>query len=165
VRAAAAAAEAEAAAALAATDVGRVTFAHNALVGRVVAMFATGLPNLLVVPHQHLKLSNGLRLPDICVVDRVPDDGHIIGHPPIVVAEVLSPHSRTSDLLFTAGECAQAGVGQFWVIDPELGTVEIVENCGSGWVPVASLDSATPPRSIEVGEYGSVLIDPRKLFA
>lgn len=59
--------------------------------------------------------------PDIFVIcdDRMLEDGgYITGAPPFIV-EVLSPSTRSRDLLLKAYKYHEAGVREYWIVDPD----------------------------------------------
>ena len=65
-------------------------------------------PDLLFVSHQH---------------------GHKIGEryyePPDLAAEVISPGTRRTDRRDKFSEYAQAGIPEYWIVDPEHETIEV----------------------------------------
>ncbi len=68
-----------------------------------------------------------IREPDILFVarehsDRI--DERVYG-PPDLVVEVLSPSTRRADRHEKFYEYAQAGVGEYWMVDPDARTIEV----------------------------------------
>ena len=69
-----------------------------------------------------------IREPDILFVakehsDRI--DEQFYG-PPDLVVEVLSPGTWCVDRREKMVEYAQAGIGEYWMVDPDAGTVEVL---------------------------------------
>jgi len=68
-----------------------------------------------------------IREPDILFVSKEHTDrmGEQFYGPPDLVVEVLSSGTRRTDRLEKPMEYAQAGVGEYWIVDPEGQTVEV----------------------------------------
>jgi Uma2 family endonuclease len=68
-----------------------------------------------------------IREPDILFVSKEHADrmGEQFYGPPDLVVEVLSSGTRRTDRLEKLVEYAQAGVGEYWIVDPEGQTVEV----------------------------------------
>ena len=68
-----------------------------------------------------------IREPDILFVAREHADriGEQVYGPPDLVVEVLSPATQRTDRQEKATEYAQAGVREYWIVDPEAKTVEV----------------------------------------
>lgn len=54
----------------------------------------------------------------ICDYDMLGTDGYVRGAPPFIV-EVLSPSTRSRDLLLKAFKYHEAGVLEYWIVDPD----------------------------------------------
>jgi Uma2 family endonuclease len=68
-----------------------------------------------------------IREPDIFFVAQEHSDriGEQVYGPPDLVAEVLSPGTWRADRHEKFSEYAQAGVGEYWMVDPDACTVEV----------------------------------------
>lgn len=68
-----------------------------------------------------------IREPDILFVSKEHTDrmGEQFYGPPDLVVEVLSSGTRRTDRLEKPVEYARAGVGEYWIVDPEGQTVEV----------------------------------------
>ena len=68
-----------------------------------------------------------IREPDILFVAKEHSDriGEQVYGPPDLVVEVLSPSTRRTDRLEKTMEYAQAGVMEYWIVDPHGQTVEV----------------------------------------
>lgn len=62
----------------------------------------------------------------ICDLGMIDPGGMIIGAPPLVM-EVLSPSTRSRDMLLKAYKYSIAGVREYWIIDPENRTVLVYD--------------------------------------
>ena len=67
--------------------------------------------------------------PDILVV--LPETGtrvedHGVEGPPDLVIEILSPSNRVHDLLTKRALYGRAGVREYWIVDPEARTLEVL---------------------------------------
>jgi Uma2 family endonuclease len=80
--------------------------------------------------------------------------------------EVLSPSTRTEDLVGKAQEYAEAGIGQYWVIDPDddADTLVVFCNAGGTWSELLRLDRDRPTGEIEVGIHGVVSLDLSRIL-
>ncbi len=65
-------------------------------------------PDLLFISHEH--------------ADRL---GEYVHGPPDLAVEVISPTSRTVDRVTKFGEYAQAGISEYWLVDPAQEVVEV----------------------------------------
>jgi Uma2 family endonuclease len=65
------------------------------------------------------------------------------------VCEVLSPSTRSRDMVLKRSLYAEAGVGHLWFIDPDVRTLEAFALEGGRWVLIAALegeaDVSVPP--------------------
>lgn len=110
------------------------------------------LPTLKVGVESGFRMERSLRGPDV-VVTAAEDDGPWITSPPVVVAEVLSPSTRSEDLLRKSVEYAEAGAGQYWVVDPDARTVEVLELVDGRWATLLRLDDQQRTGEVAVGEH------------
>ena len=67
-----------------------------------------------------------------------------------MVAEVLSRATRSEDMVRKSMEYAEGGVGQYWIIDPELRSIEVMGNSDGVWEVLARLDDDLPTGSVEL---------------
>ncbi|MFD1825935.1 MULTISPECIES: Uma2 family endonuclease [Mumia] len=57
--------------------------------------------------------------PDVVVAHRADVDGRVLNAPPLLAIEVISPSTRSIDLLLKKSRYEFAGAASYWVIDPE----------------------------------------------
>ena len=65
--------------------------------------------------------------PDLLVVARDRIGEKNIQENPAIVVEVLSPSSRRYDRLLKFGRYAEAGIPQYWIVDPDRPSVEVYD--------------------------------------
>ena len=124
-----------------------VSFGHGDSALRLGAALIQALPHLYVVTEVRLWVAEDiLRAPDIMVTDTRPQDDWAVSvsEPPLMVAEVLSPSTRSEDAIVKAAEYAKAGIGQYWIVDPEQRTVEVMRNIEGAWNRLVVLDDDDP---------------------
>ena len=51
-----------------------------------------------------------------------------------LVAEVVSPDDPPRDLVVKRGDYAEAGVSEYWIVDPRVETVTVLKLAGSDYV-------------------------------
>lgn len=87
-----------------------------------------------------------LRIPDLMVLPAEPA-GPMVTEPPPVVVEVLSSN-RGEDLVRKSTEYLEAGVGQYWVVDPRDRVLDVYARSDSGWDHLAQLTDTDPAATI-----------------
>ena len=65
--------------------------------------------------------------PDVTVVRREDATGRRLERAPLLVVEVLSPSTRTVDLVLKRRVLEEAGVPSYWLVDPDDGVVTVLE--------------------------------------
>ena len=103
--------------------------------------------------------------PDILVIlpggsARIVENG--VEGPPDLLIEVLSPSNRTHDLLTKRALYGRAGVREYWIVDPEARTIEMLtlDRDALHWVAVWSGDE-TPASPL----LGSLPVTAAEIFA
>lgn len=82
--------------------------------------------------------------------------------PPDLLIEVLSPANREHDTVRKRALYARGGVREYWIVDPELRTIEIIGEDGQTEQLVAAADSAALAwRSPLLGEFA---VDAAEMF-
>jgi Uma2 family endonuclease len=101
--------------------------------------------------------------PDLLVVakDRI-GEKNIIQNPAIVV-EVLSPSSRRYDRLLKLGRYAEAGIPQYWIVDPDRPSVEVYDLDDTGAYRLTG--SAEGNATLTVAGPRAVAITPSTLVS
>jgi len=101
--------------------------------------------------------------PDLLVVakDRI-GEKNIIQNPAIVV-EVLSPSSRRYDRLLKFGRYAEAGIGQYWIVDPDRPSIEVYDLDNTGAYRLSG--SADGDATLTVAGPMAVTVTPSRLVS
>jgi Uma2 family endonuclease len=102
--------------------------------------------------------------PDLIVVCDAAqlDDGKACKGPPSLVIEIISPSSRSMDVLYKFNKYKEAGVREYWVIDPEAASVHVYSLAdGKYFATCYGLEDKT----LEVGVLPGCVIDIEALFA
>ncbi len=101
-----------------------------------------GLGRVYAAPTGIRFTPDNLLIPDIMFITR--DRLHIRGSnvvdaPPDLVVEILSPGTRRRDLTTKRDLYARFGVQEYWIVDPEARTVEVLERLGTSFRRVPPL--------------------------
>lgn len=82
--------------------------------------------------------------------------------PPDLLIEVLSPSNRAHDTVRKRALYARGGVREYWIVDPDAGSIEIVGEDGKTVQIVAAADGAALAwRSPLLGEFA---VDSAEMF-
>lgn len=132
------------------------SFNHQRVSHRLANLIEAGLPDVIVVQAVTTYLPNNReRIPDIVVVEGTPDTPHI-HETPVLVAEILSPSTASEDTVRKSTEYAAAGIGQYWIVDPDRRIIDVFESRDGGWEVLARVDEHTPTAEVAVAPYGTV---------
>ena len=108
-------------------------------------------PDLEVFLPVDVRLSQVRQLaPDITVVRRDDATGRRLEGTPLLVAEVLSPSTRTVDLTLERRVLEEAGVPSYWLVDPDDGVVTVLELADGAYREVVSGTDVTVERPFPV---------------
>lgn len=75
--------------------------------------------------------------PDLVVLDREQLRGATVDGLPLLAVEVLSPSSRATDLTLKRHVFEQAGVPSYWLLDPDVPSLTVLELSGGAYREVA----------------------------
>lgn len=101
-----------------------------------------------------------VRQPDVLVVRAEDADLPRQTQPPLVVVEVLSPATRSQDLITKRREYARAGAPHYWLVDPQAPSIEVVQLVEGDHHPLAA---AKGEEVLEVGLPFLVRVVPAEL--
>lgn len=96
--------------------------------------------------------------------EKIPD-GRFAEEPPLVVVEVLSPSTRSTDTVCKSTEYFDFGVRQYWIVDRDAPSLTVFSHTPEGWEPLLELNGWTPTGSVEVGDHGTVELDLNAMLA
>ncbi len=88
--------------------------------------------------------------PDITVVRREDATGRRLAGVPLLVVEVLSPSTRTVDLVLKRRVLEEAGVPSYWLVDPDDGVVTVLEVLDGAYREMARGGDVTVERPFPV---------------
>lgn len=126
-------------------------FDHGTAAVRLGAVLVNALPELYVASEVRLWVAEGiLRLPDLMVTESKPRSSWAVSvsEPPLMVAEVVSASTRSEDVIVKAVEYAQAGIGQYWIVDPDQRSVEVMRNVEGAWHSLVTMDDDDPEATV-----------------
>jgi Uma2 family endonuclease len=95
---------------------------HQRVIGNLYVLLRAACPSELEVflaPTDYQPTSTRSLQPDLLVVSRNDPGNKAVTTPLALAVEVLSPSSRSVDLVLKRELYEQAGVGCYWVVDPE----------------------------------------------
>ncbi len=131
-------------------DVAPVVFPHGDAVGRLLLLLGPLFPDHFLVTEVGLWLPrNRLRAPDVMMVADRPE-GDWVTAAPVLVAEVVSPSTRSEDTVRKSMEYAAGGVGQYWVVDPDLRAIDVWRNVDGEWDLLARVDDDHPTAEVQL---------------
>lgn len=141
-------------------------YGHQTSLRRLANLIEDALPELFITIEQSTRLPrNRERIPDVVALrEEPPAEDWLMTQTPVLVAEVLSPSTRREDLLRKAPEYLEAQISQYWVVDRQARTIEVLGHAGDRWETVAIVDDAHPRAEVEVGEWGTVSLDVRTVL-
>lgn len=104
------------------------------------------------------------RIPDVLATS-APFDDSWAPEPPVLVVEVLSPSTRSEDTLRKSREYGDAGIGHYWLVDPDSRALTVLRNSCAEWEILLELDDTHPEGKVEVAGHGEVTLDLTSLLA
>jgi Uma2 family endonuclease len=132
---------------------------HNEISARLLILLRATLSGLHVGFELGVDLGGRrLRIPDLVVVDRL-EEALWTKQVPKLVVEVLSPSTRTEDMLRKVQDYQVAGIGQYWIVDRDERRLIVMVNNGDGWDFMLELTDESPTGEVAVGEFGTVELD------
>ncbi len=103
---------------------------HQVVVGKMYLLLEAACPpdlQVFLAPLDYQPTSRRSLQPDLLVVHRT-DVGELNVTAPLLLAvEVLSPSTRSKDLLLKRGLYEESGVASYWLVDPDEPSVTVLE--------------------------------------
>jgi len=109
---------------------------HNEIenqIGHQLARFAEGSGKVRIFPETDIRLTSGkVYRPDISayLADRLKGKVRHLTTPPDLVVQILSPGTKSLDLITKRDDYERFGVGEYWVLDPEDATLRVWRRSG-----------------------------------
>jgi Uma2 family endonuclease len=131
---------------------------HGEITVQLAVAIKSACPNLRVGTDIGVWLPrNRLRGPDLMGLPAdAPRGTGFLDDVPLFVIEILSPSTRSEDLLRKGPEYAAAGIAQYWVVDPHGRSIEVFDNVDGTWEPVLRLDDEHPAGEVSIAHHGAV---------
>ncbi|MDQ6525850.1 Uma2 family endonuclease [Nocardioides sp. LHD-245] len=137
---------------------------HASAAARLIMLLGRAFPDLDIGTEGGLWLPrNRLRGPDVMMAESRTDETFRTVMP-LLVAEVLSPSTRAEDTIRKPMEYAEGGVERYWIVDPDLRTIDALLNVDGAWETEAHLDDREPVAEIVIGDHGGVVVDLREVL-
>ncbi len=115
---------------------------HQVVVGELhLLLRATCPPGLqvLLAPVDYQPTDRRSLQPDLLVTRREDVGQTRLVEPLLLAVEVLSPSTRSKDLLLKRGLYEDSGVAAYWVVDPDEPSVLVLQLQGSRYVEITTL--------------------------
>ena len=125
---------------------------HQRIVKRIVRALLpfedAGLGEVLFAPSDVVLSEMDIVQPDVLFVvtsrSHIIAEKHVKGAPDLAV-EVLSPFNRPHDERVKLQTYERLGVGEYWIVDPEAGTVTVYRRRADRFVRIDAADPVTTP--------------------
>lgn len=137
---------------------------HGWLQIEIGVLLRQSLPTCSVHADSGLNLNRSRRVPDLTVFPKKVPSQHFIADVPIIAVEILSSSTREQDEVFKRAEYALAGIGQYWLVDPQYRRITVLNNSSSNWGAAIEINREQPQADILVEGYGTVHIDIDELM-
>ncbi|MBU2696071.1 hypothetical protein CCO04_13350 [Pimelobacter sp. 30-1] len=139
--------------------------AHQYAELRVARLLGDALPTLRVGIEMGIDLGTSLRVADVAAYavtesDEGDDHDEVWGRvPPVLVVEVLSPTTRTEDLVRKPREYLRGGIPHYWVLDREAPSLTAFAAGEGQWEVALELDADRSTGAVELAGHGRVEVD------
>ena len=130
--------------------------AHRAAVIALMIRLKNACPpdQLVAVGSLDFRPTRGLSLrPDLLVCNRVDAGPQFITTPPLLAVEVLSPSTRTTDVVLKRRLYEQSGIQSYWLLDPttqELTILELLDSTYTCQAVIQGEETHTPTHPFPV---------------
>ena len=124
--------------------------AHQTVVGNLHVLLRLACPaelRVLMAPFAVGLADDTEVQPDIIVAPRTQFTERDLPGPPLLAVEVLSQSTRRIDLLLKRDRYEAAGIASYWIVDPDIPSVTVLELEGGRYV---ELGIAAGPTSLTV---------------
>ena len=137
---------------------------HQIVVVELVALLRAACPpdtRVLVAPTDYQPTDRRSLQPDLLVARRADVGDDPIGAPLLLAVEVLSPSTRSVDLLLKRGVYAESGVVSYWVVDPAVPSVRALRLVDGEYVEAGDAEGE---QVLELAEPFRVRVVPQDLL-
>jgi len=116
---------------------------HQSCVAQLLALLVRSAAGsevkVLPAPYDWVAGPSTLFQPDVLVARRADLGPKCLEHAPLLVIEVLSPSTRRIDLATKRMAYAEAGVVSYWLVDPDVPSLTVLELEAGGDAEVATV--------------------------
>ena len=137
---------------------------HQIVVVELVALLREACPSdtrVMVAPTDYQPTDRRSLQPDLLVARRADVGDDPISSPLLLAVEVLSPSTRSVDLLLKHGVYAESGVASYWVVDPAVPSVRAWRLQDGAYVEVGAAEGE---QVLELDEPFPVRLVPQDLL-
>jgi Uma2 family endonuclease len=137
---------------------------HQIAVGELFALLRAACPpdaRVMPAPTDYQPTDRRSLQPDLLVARRTDVGDDPISAPLLLAVEVLSPSTRSVDLLLKRGVYAESGVAAYWLVDPAVPSVRVLRLVDGEYVEAGS---AQGRQALELVEPFPVLVVPQDLL-
>ncbi len=137
---------------------------HQIVVGELYLLLRTACPadaRVMLAPTDYQPTERRSLQPDLLVARRADVGDGPIRVPLLLAVEVLSPSTRSVDLLLKRGVYAESGVAWYWVVDPAVPSVRALRLVDGELVDAGAAEGA---QALELDEPFPVRVVPADLL-
>jgi Uma2 family endonuclease len=137
---------------------------HQIAVGELHLLLRAAAPpdvRVMLAPTDYQPTDRRSLQPDLLVARRADVGDDPISAPLLLAVEVLSPSTRSVDLLLKHGVYAESGVASYWVVDPAVPSVRAWRLHDGAYVAVGVAEGA---QALELAEPFPVRVVPQDLL-
>jgi len=137
---------------------------HQIVLGELYVLLRAACPadaRVMLAPTDFQPTRRRSLQPDLLVAWRRDVGTDPITAPLLLAVEVLSPSTRSVDLLLKRGLYAESGVTAYWVVDPDVPSVQAWRLVAGSYVDAGYAEGAS---SLRVAEPFAVSVTPRELL-
>lgn len=112
-------------------------FVHQTAVGNVFRALRNVCTDEMAVvpgPYDWLVDAHNVYEPDVLVARRDDFTDRNLPVPPLLAVEILSPSNRSNDLVRKRNAYAKAGLTNYWIVDPDIPSITVLELADGGYV-------------------------------
>ncbi len=137
---------------------------HQRAVGNLYVLLRAACPpdlEVFLAPTDYQPTTTRSLQPDLLVAHRADVGDDPISAPLLLAVEVLSPSTRSVDVLLKRGVYAESGVAAYWLVDPAVPSVRALRLVDGKYVDVGAAEGA---EVLELDEPFPVRVVPQDLL-
>jgi Uma2 family endonuclease len=137
---------------------------HQIVVGELYLLLRAAAPadvRVMLAPTDYQPTDRRSLQPDLLVARRTDVGDEPVNAPLLLAVEVLSPSTRSVDLLLKRGIYAESGVASYWLVDPAVPSVRALRLFDGEYVDAGAADGL---QALELDEPFPVRLVPQDLL-